>query len=90
MTTPIEKYKTVTNFRFPTMMVRIFVESSESLSDFKKQADMFMQLQGIMANFQGMNIDQIPDLLDALRAVENIKTVEIINPANNNGFIFEL
>lgn len=90
MTTTIEKYQTVTNFRLPTMLVRIFIESTEPLTEFKKQADIFMQLQGIMQNFQTMTIGQVPELLDGLRVVENIKTVEIINPSNNNGFIFQL
>lgn len=89
MTNPLEKYRTVTNFRLPSMLTKVIIESTEPLTEFKKQSEVFAQLQGIMQNFNSMTIGQLPDLLEALKVVENIKVVEIINPMNNNGFIFE-
>lgn len=89
MTNPVEKYKTITNFRLPHMVTKIIIESTEPLTEFKKHGEVFRQLQNIMQNFNNMTISELPDLLEALKVVENIKTVEIINPMNNNGFIFE-
>jgi hypothetical protein len=71
------------------MFVRVMVESSEPLSEFKKQGEVFAQLQSIMENLNTSSIDGIENLVNALRVVENIKSVEIINPTNYNGFIFE-
>jgi len=89
MTDQISTYKTITNFRLPNMFVRVMVESSEPLSEFKKQGEVFAQLQSIMENLNTSSIDGIENLVNALRVVENIKSVEIINPTNYNGFIFE-
>ncbi len=90
MKNPLERYKTITNFKLANINLKIIMESSTPLDEFTQQIETFRRLQTMVSSMHETNIQQIPDLLSALQAFDSIHTVEITNPNNNNGFIFDL
>jgi hypothetical protein len=90
MKTPLETYQTITNFNLSNLNLKVRMESSEPLDTFQKHIEVFQRLKTTVESFKDMNVNQIKDLLVALQSFENILSVEITNPHNHNGFIFDL
>jgi hypothetical protein len=84
-----DKYQIVSNFRLSNFFIRVYISTSESLENFAAHQETFSNLQNTVQSFQSMNISELSSILEALKQINGIDKVEIVNPTNHNSFIFE-
>lgn len=83
-----KSYQTITHFRLQSFILKIIVYISGPISDIKNQGNIFLKMQPIVQKYQQASLDQLEEILDAFKEIENIKSIEVLNPSNGNGFIF--
>jgi hypothetical protein len=83
-----QTYQTITHFRLQSFILKVIVSTSSPVSEMKNQGEVFIKLQTIAQKYQKASLEQMQQLLDDFKEIDNVKSIEILNPSNGNGFIF--
>jgi hypothetical protein len=85
----LNKKEIITNFSLSTMNVKIITQSSLSQEESVKQhMSDFNTMSAVFKKYMSATIANIDAILNDLSSIESLKSVEITNPNNKNGFIF--
>lgn len=90
-----EKYLTVTTFKFPSLLIKIYCEITDKITVLDKQIELFnamrTKVNELIKPNDSINPNKFETIIDSIRSIDNdkIKKIEFLNPSTTNGFIFE-
>jgi len=79
----------ITNFSLSTMNIKVITQSSLNQEEsVREHMSDFNRMSAIFKKYMSATIANIDAILAELSSIDSIRSVEITNPNNNNGFIF--
>jgi hypothetical protein len=90
-----EKYLTVTTFKFPSLLIKVYCEITDKITLLDKQIELFNAMRAkineLVKQNDTINPNKFEAIIDGIKSVDNdkIKKIELLNPNSTNGFIFE-